>query len=332
MRQRATRIRTAVAAAMLAVAAALWAQPASDPRSLRLMGMALEGPVDSLQLRLKAGGFSEWGASDDGEDYYFRGNYYGIRAKLLVSTDPKTRLVASAYVTVGPYRTKEMLERNLQYFQRKLTQEHGTMAQRDGAWVCLADQGSVKLSVADNGNGSHDIRVLYVPMGAFYKDAAGMGLRGTVQEVVTENAVAEEQFMHFAENGQMENPDMTDRQYDEYGYLRRARMTEQEGHTDVEYEYDSQYRLVRRTLTNQTAAVRYVNEYTWSAQGELAAQNQKVFEKDECVIVINMHNNYLTRDEQGNWTSNQLTLSYWEKGTQSQQTTVLQKRTIAYWE
>jgi hypothetical protein len=45
-----------------------------------------------------------------------------------------------------------------------------------------------------------------------------------------------------------------------------------------------------------------------------------------------MRNNYLTRDDQGNWTSNSLSLSYWEKGSQSQQTTVLQKRTLAYWE
>jgi hypothetical protein len=49
-------------------------------------------------------------------------------------------------------------------------------------------------------------------------------------------------------------------------------------------------------------------------------------------MTINMHNNYLTRDDYGNWTSNTLTLTYWEKGMKTQQSTVLQRRTIAYWE
>ena len=31
-------------------------------------------------------------------------------------------------------------------------------------------------------------------------------------------------------------------------------------------------------------------------------------------MTITMRNNYLTRDQQGNWTSNSLNLSYWEKG------------------
>ena len=43
----------------------LYAQ--GDPRSLRLMGTALEGPVDSVRQQLVASGFKEWGQSDDGE-------------------------------------------------------------------------------------------------------------------------------------------------------------------------------------------------------------------------------------------------------------------------
>ena len=316
---------------LLAVANTAWSQQ-TDPHSLHLMGVAIEGPVDSVQARLKESGFAAWGQSDDGEDYYFRGNYYGIRAKLLVSIAPKTRLVTSAYVTVGPYSTQKMLERNHQYFLRKLQQEYGEGRQRNGAWMLMDQTGSVKLSIVDNDNGSHDIRVLYLPSGTYYKDAISMGLQGMVQEVVTENAVAEEQFMHFSQDGRLENPDMANRQYDAYGYLRKAEMAEKEGHSDVVYEYNTHYRLTRRTLTNQQAGIRYVNEYTYTSDGEVASQNQKVYEKDECVMVINMHNNYLTRDDHGNWTSNSLTLSYWEKGGQSQQTTVLQKRTIAYWE
>jgi hypothetical protein len=45
-----------------------------------------------------------------------------------------------------------------------------------------------------------------------------------------------------------------------------------------------------------------------------------------------MHNDYMTRDDYGNWTSNSLTLSYWEEGSQSQQVVVLQKRVLEYWE
>jgi hypothetical protein len=225
-----------------------------------------------------------------------------------------------------------MLKRNLQYFLYKLQQEHGEFVQRDGAWVYMDDFVSVKVSIVDNDNGSRDIRVFFLPMGAYYKDAITMGLHGSVQEVVTENAVSEDQFMRFSQDGQLEQPDLTKRQYDRYGYLRSAEMTEEEGHSDVSYEYDSHYRLVRRTLTNEAAGIRYIHEYTYNERDEIASQNQKVFKGDECVLTLNMHNNYLTRDDQGNWTANSLSLSYWEKGSQSQQTTVLQKRTIAYWE
>ena len=204
---------------------------------------------------------------------------------------------------------------------------------RDDAWYYMGDYGSVKLSEVTNENGSRDIRVFYYPTSAFYKDVFAMGLHGPVQEVVTENAVAEDQFLRFLQDGQLENPDLVNREYDRYGYLRRARVTEKQGYSDVEYTYDSRYRLVRRTLTNNTANIRYINEYTYNDQDEIMSQNQKVYDKTgACVMTINMHNSYLTRDDYGNWTSNSLTLSYWEEGSQSQQTTVIQKRVIEYWE
>ena len=159
-----------------------------------------------------------------------------------------------------------------------------------------------------------------------------MGFHGPVQEVVTENAVNEDQFLHFSQDGQLENPDLQERKYDGFGYLQTARMTEKEGYSLVKYEYDSQCRLLRRTLENPVAGITYVHEYTYNAQGELQSVNQKVWEKEECILTINLRNNFLTRDDQGNWTTNSLQLSYWEKGAQSQQTTVLQKRTLAYWE
>ena len=153
-----------------------------DPRALALQKVMLEGPIDSMRVMLTADGWTEWGGSDDGEDYYFRGTYYGIRAKLMVSVEPKTRLVSSAYVTIGPYSTAKMLERNSQYFLYKLKQEHGDLLQRDDAWVYMDEFGSIKLSVVDNGNGSSDIRILYYVGGPYYKDALTMGLHGPVQE------------------------------------------------------------------------------------------------------------------------------------------------------
>ena len=304
----------------------------SDPHSLKLMGISLVGVVDSVSARLQTAGWQPWGKSGDGEDFYFRGMYYGIRAKLMVTITPETHLVNSAYVTIGPYSTQQVLERNLQYFLLKLNQEHGGLEERHDAWLFMDDNGSIKLSVVDNDNGSRDIRVLYVVEGPYYKDAVNMGLHGPVQEVVTENAVSEDQFMHFSQDGQLENADLQERQYDSNGYLRKARMTEKEGYSLVNFEYDSRYRLVRRTLENPVAGISYVHEYTYNADGELQSETQKVWQNEECVLSITLYNSYLTRDKQGNWTTNSLQLSYWEKGTQSQRTTVLQKRTIAYWE
>ena len=309
------------------------AQPKGDPRSISLMGIPIEGPIDSLRQSLVAAQFAEWGQSDDGEDYYFRGNFYGFRSKLMVSVAPETKMVTSAYVTIGPYSTQKMLDKNLQYFFYKLQKDHGTFSQRDDSWFYIDDFGSIKLSVVDNENGSRDIRVLYLPSVAYYKDALSMGLRGDIQEVVTENAVAEDQFMHFHGNGQIEDLDLIDRVYDRYGYLLRARMKEKEGFSTIEYVYDDSYRLTKRTLTNEEAGISYVNSYTYNDQDEVLTQHQKVFDKNgECIMTINMNNSYITRDDNGNWTSNSLSLTYWEKGSPTQHTTVLQRRTLTYWE
>ena len=304
----------------------------TEMRCIQLQGVPLEGPLDSVRTQLQTAEWTEWGQSDDGEDYYFRGKFYGLRAKLLVSIAPTSKLLTSAYVSIGPYSTEAMLTKNLQFFLYKLKQDHGNFVERDGAWVYMDDFASVKVSIIENDNGSRDIRVLYLPMGAYYKDAISMGLHGPVQEIVTENALSEDQFMRFSEDGQLEQPDLIARHYDRYGYLVSAQMTEQEGHSDVTYTYDSQYRLIRRTLINEAADIRYIHEYTYNERDEVASQSQKVFKGEECVLTLNMHNNYMTRDDQGNWTTNSLSLSYWEKVSQSQQTTVLQKRTLAYWE
>ena len=312
---------------------AIHAQSQRDPRSIHMMGIPMEGPIDSLRQALATADFAEWGQSDDGEDYYFRGNFYGIRAKLMVSITPETRLVNSAYVTIGPYSTEQMLEKNRQYFIYKLEQDYGHFDQRDDTWYYIDDFGSIKLSVVDNDNGSRDIRILFLNTAPFYKDALCMGLRSGVQEVVTENAVAEDQFMHFHENGMIDNPDLVERVYNRFGYLLQARMKEKDGFSTVVYDYDQHFRLIRRTLTNQQAGISYINDYTYNEQDEALTQYQKVYDKSgECIMTINMTNSYITRDDNGNWTSNSLTLNYWEKDSKTQQVTVLQRRTIAYWE
>jgi hypothetical protein len=309
------------------------AQTLTDPRSIRLNGIPIEGPIDSLRQALTEAEFAEWGQSDDGEDYYFRGNFYGIRAKLMVSITPETKLVNSAYVTIGPYSTNEMLERNLQYFRYKMEQDYGHLSERDDTWFYIDDFGSIKMSVVDNDNGSRDIRILFLNTVPFYKDALTMGLHADVEEVVTENAVAEDQFLHFNQNGMIDNPDLVDRMYNRYGYLISARMKEKDGFSTITYDYDQQFRLVRRTLVNAAAGISYINDYTYNSEDEPLTQFQKVYNKDgECIMTINMTNNYITRDDNGNWTSNSMTLNYWEKDAKTQQVTVLQRRTIAYWE
>ena len=309
------------------------AQPRTDPRSIHVAGVPIEGPLDSVRTSLKAADFAEWGQSDDGEDYYFRGNFYGFRAKLMLSIAVETRFVTSAYVTIGPYSTPKMLEKNLQYFLYKMQKDYGEFSRRDDTWYYMDDFGSIKMSVNQKENGSREIGILFLNTAPYYKDALCMGLRNGVQEVGTENAVAEEQFMHFSGHGQLENPDLTEREYDRYGYLRRAKMTEKDGFSLVEYSYDDSYRLTQRTLTNETAGIRYVNDYTYNDRDEILTQQQKVYDRNkECIMTINMRNNYMTRDDNGNWSSNSMNLTYWEKGNKTQQVTVLQKRTLTYWE
>ena len=37
------------------------AQPQTDPRSIQVAGIPIEGPLDSVRVSLKAGDFTEWG-------------------------------------------------------------------------------------------------------------------------------------------------------------------------------------------------------------------------------------------------------------------------------
>ena len=309
------------------------AQTQRDTRCMDFMGIPLEGPVDSFIVALKAKGFTEWGSSSDQEDLYFRGDYYGIRAKVMVNIQLTTRFVQSVYVTIGPYRSKELLSRNHTYFLNKLEKEYGTYSSRGGSEFFFGTYGDIKVSQTKNDNGTTDLNFFYMPSTPFYKDAMIFGLKGRVQEVITENAVAENPMERFARNGKMENPDITDRKYDAYGYLTQGKMLERQGMSVIDYEYDKQNRLVKRTLTNKAACITYINEYIYNDDDEILNLSQKVYdEKGECVMSVNMRNNYEAHDDFGNWTRNALNIVYWEEGAQSQTTNVVQTRKIRYWE
>lgn len=325
--------RIAVVVMLLTVSVAMQAQMRRDTRCLDFMGIPLEGSIDSMMVALKEKGFAEWGSSDDREDFYFRGDYYGIRAKLMVSTQLATRHVQSAYVTIGPYRTKDMLSRNYTYFSNKLEQLYGQATERGGAYYFMTDYGTVKLAEGRNANGTMEIVVFYMPSTPFYKDALIFGLKGHVQEVITENAVSENSMERFAQNGKMENPDITDRVYNAYGYLVQGKMLERQGMSVIDYEYDDRNRLVRRTLTNRLEAITYVNEYIYNDDDEILNLSQKVLdEKGECLMSVNMRNEYDAHDDEGNWTRNKMNIVYWEKGSQSQTSNVIQTRKIRYWD
>ena len=216
----------------------------------------------------------------------------------------------------------------------KLQKDYGEFALRNGAYIYFGDYGLIKVSNEENDTGARNIKVFFFTSVPFYKDAATRGLRGSVMEVVTTNPVAENAVEHFDRQGRLVQADLTEREYDPYGYLLRARMKEENGgYSVVEYEYDDDYQLVRRTLTNSDAGIRYVNDYAWNDDGELATQSQKVYDrKNECVMSLVLKNQYEKPDDEDNWTQNKLSLTYWDPESGSSQTQVIQKRNINYWE
>lgn len=306
-----------------------------DSRCADFLGIPMEGPSAAFVQRLKEKGFVEWGTSEDSTDLYFRGDYYGLRAKLVVSIDEQTHFVSTALVTVGPYRTAELHNRNFSYFRLKLEEQYGKMDEHDdGSLLAMTDYGMVKLSTLDGDDGTRTIHIFYFGTAPFYKDALSKGFRGNVQEVITENAVAEESMESYTKDGKLVKDDLQEREYDAYGYLLKAKKKEPSGYlSTITYTYDADHRLTRRTLVNEGEGIRYINDYTYNHRDEIVKESQKVFDKlSECILSIYMENRYTSHDEMGNWTTNELNLKYWEKGGQVQEVNTTQKRTISYWE
>jgi hypothetical protein len=253
----------------------------------------------------------------------------------VVSTDEKTGSLSTVLVTSGPYRTFALYDRNYRYFLLKLQRHFGNFdAKGDGSLHLMMDKGYVKISNILHEDKSRTINVFYLNTTPYYKDAMSQGLKGNVQEIITENPVFEAQMEHFDQNGKNSTTDIIDREYNATGYLVKAAMLEPSGKkSELKYEYDDEGNLRRRTLTNVAEQVKSVNEYTYNDDGEIKTQSQKVFDKtNECILSINMKNDYTDHDDEGNWTKNEVKLMYWEKGRQARNMNVVQTRTISYWE
>ena len=160
-----------------------------------------------------------------------------------------------------------------------------------------------------------------------------MGMKGFVQEVITENPVAENQIEHFDEKGKVESPALTDRHYNQVGYLISATLTEGGEKKQITYDYNDDGNLRRTIQTNMVSGLKLVTDYKWDDYGEMVQQSQKAFDKDnECIMSVTMKYNIEERDDNDNWTKNTLHITNWLKGQRAQTIEVVQTRTISYWD
>lgn len=320
----------------IGISAGVWSQTQLDPKCISIMDVPLEGPDSVFLPALLNAGFVEVQPEEpEADTYYLEGDFYGIKSSMMVTVNEKTKLLSDAVVTCGPYRTRDLYDRNQKYLIGKLQREWGNFnAKGDGSLYMLNSYGYIRQSTGLDEQGRHAIRYYYLNSSPYYKDAANMGLKGLVQEVITENPVTENDIEHFSETGQLANDDLTDREYDSRGYLVKAAMREKTGgKSRLTYEYDSDGCLVKRTLVNATSGIRSINEYRYNTSYEITQQSMKAFNKEnECIVSINMKNDLQERDDNDNWTVNKMQLTYWEKGQRTTIQTVEQRRTISYWD
>ena len=311
-------------------------QTLADPKCISMMDVPLEGPDSVFLPALESVGFVQVHPEEPEPDtYYLEGDFYGIKSSVMVTVNENTKLLSDAVVTCGPYRTRDLYERNQKYLLGRLQREWGNFkAKGDGSLYMLNNYGYIRQSTGLDEQGLHAIRYYYINSSPYFKDAANMGLKGMIQEVITENPVTENDIEHFSETGQLSNDDLIDREYDSRGYLVSAAMREKTGgKSRLTYQYDSDGCLVKRTLVNATSGIRSVNEYRYNTSYEITQQSMKVFNKEnECIVSISMKNDLQERDDNDNWTVNKLQLTYWEKGQRTTIQTVEQRRTISYWD
>jgi len=320
---------------LLAAVQITWSQAIYDPKCITLMDAPLEGTDSAFIPALKSIGFVSVENEDDENTYSFVGDFYGIKdAKLEVTVSEKTKMLSEATVTCGPYRTRELYERNQKYLLGKLQREWGNFeAKGDGSLYVLTEYGYIRQSITLHENGSHSINYYYLNMSPYYKDVANMGLKGFVQEVITENPVAENPIVHFNEQGMVESSEITERHYNQVGYLILAAMTEGGEKKLIEYEYNDDGNLKRSIQTNTVSGLKLITEYKWDENGDMAQQSQKAFNKaKECIMSVTMKYDIQERDDNDNWTKNHLHITNWLKGQRAQTIEVVQTRTISYWD
>ena len=203
----------------------------TDAKCISIMKVPLEGPDSVFVPALVGVGFVEQHPADAEPDtYYFAGDFYGIKSKLMACVDEKTKLLSDVTVTCGPYRTYELFDRNRKYLIGKLQREWGNFsAKGDGSLYLLNDYGYIQQSHQTDAQGAKTLRYFYLNSTPYYKDATHLGLKGQVQEVITQNPVMEEEILHFDTTGRLEAADMVERKYNHHGYLVSASMMEADG-------------------------------------------------------------------------------------------------------
>lgn len=301
-----------------------------------MMGAPLEGPDSVFLPALESVGFVRVQSQEtEPGTYYLEGDFYGIKSTMTVTVDEKTKMFSEAIVTCGPYRVRDLYERNHKYLLGKLQREWGNFkAKGDGSLYMLNSYGYIRQSKGIDQQGRYSISYYYLNTAPYYKDAANMRLNGLVQEVITSNPVSENDMEHFDITGRLMSDDIVDREYDSRGYLVKAAMKEKSGGKSMlTYEYEDDGCLKRRTLVNPTTGIRSVYDYRYNTTNDISQLSLKAFNKDnECIVSINMKNDYSERDDNDNWTKNNMNLTYWEKGQRTQIQTVEQTRTISYWD
>ena len=307
-----------------------------DKKCISIMDIPLEGPDSIFIPAILAKGFEILTPeADEPNSFYFKGNFYGIKDAILIATvNEKTKLLSEVSITCGPYRTRELFDRNQKYLLTKLQREWGNFkAKGDGSLYFINDYGYIQQRQVIHNDGRNSISYYYLTMAPYFKDASNLGLKGAVQEVITDNPVAEDAIIHFDELGKMQNSELKDRKYNGFGYLITASMTEQNEKKELTYEYDDDGNLRRCIQQNLTSGLRLVMDYRWNDDGEILQHTQKAFDKNnECIMSVTIKYDIQERDDNDNWTKNNLHITNWLKGQRAQTIEITQTRTISYWD
>ncbi len=136
----------------------------TDAKCISMMKVPLEGPDSVFVPALVGVGFVEQHPADAEPDtYYFAGDFYGIKSKLMACVDEKTKLLSDVTVTCGPYRTYELFDRNRKYLIGKLQREWGNFsAKGDGSLYLLNDYGYIQQSHQTDAEGAKTLRYFYL--------------------------------------------------------------------------------------------------------------------------------------------------------------------------